>query len=223
MGESPSIDPLGHGIYTVAEASRYTGVHHTTIWRWLRSCPEHAVFCSDYAGSDFEEALSFLDLIDVLLAGHLRKKGITLKYIRDAYQILKNDLKTKHPFCHKDVLYVSNKQIFVRFDEMFSEAVSKQGFDKTVMSPFLEKLDFSPRTKLANRWKIHSGIVLDPEISFGKPVIESTRLSTSVLAKAYAVNDQKVDFVAEMYEVRPIDVMNAVDFEAGKGFLKEAA
>ena len=57
------------------------------------------VFQSDYGS---EDAISFLDLIEVLVAGHMRELGISLTAVRNAYAALGYHLNTQRPFSRKD-------------------------------------------------------------------------------------------------------------------------
>ena len=61
---------IGEGTYTLAEVSRFTEVHPSTVRTWFKGRPDGtgrgSVFRSDYppVGSDY--AVSFLDMIDAL-------------------------------------------------------------------------------------------------------------------------------------------------------------
>lgn len=41
-----------------------------------------------------------------------------------------------------------------------------------IIEPFLKQLDYDPDTHLARRWHIADGVVLNPGILLGKPVVE---------------------------------------------------
>ena len=81
------------------------------------------------------------------------------------------------------------------------------------MQDWLKHLDYDASTKLASRWNIAEGVVVDPRISFGKPVIRSTGVTTFVLANQYKANRKNSGLVADLYDVSEEDVLNAVRFE----------
>ena len=220
--ETPRI--LGRGIYTIRDAARYTRLPYQRISRWFRSAEAmqwSPVFMSDYGSIDSENAISFLDLVDVHVAGRFRGRGVSLQKIRKAYNILREDLETEHPFCHRN-LYEHGGDIFAKvFDAiggpMLYEVIKRQGFSQEAMREHLTRIDYADTTLLAERWRIFPGVVIDPCITLGRPVIESTGLATRVLASGYHGNDQDETFVASFYEVTPADVLTAVHFEEKYG------
>ncbi|MCH8966383.1 MAG: hypothetical protein IID43_01775 [Planctomycetes bacterium] len=174
------------------------------------------MFDADYYAVGNTHAASFLDMIDVLVAGQFRKFGVTMRVVRAAYSHLQDRLKTKHPFCHEE-LYTDGKEIIIRAadavgDSVLSEAVSGQRLFMQVLE-YLARIDFSHATKLAERWRIAEGVVIDPKISLGKPVVESTGKTTFVIANCYVANDKDAGLVAELFDVEESDVLNAFSFE----------
>src|SRR5437868_1402762 len=92
---------LGHGIYTFSEAARLTGLRPSRIREWFRRRP---VFQSDYDPIDGDFAISFLDLVDVFVAGQLREHGVSMQTVRKVYKRMADDLKEIHPFCRKELM-----------------------------------------------------------------------------------------------------------------------
>ena len=82
--------------------------------------------------------------------------------------------------------------------------------------PFLKQIDYERLTALARRWHIAPGVVVDPAVCFGKPVVEEVGIPTAVLAAAYHANDRDADAVAAWYDVSPEHVRAASAFEAGR-------
>ena len=145
-----------------------------------------------------------------------------MQYVRKAYEALTADLRTPHPFCHES-LYTGSGEVYVKIKNVLSEVLTKQVFDEKVIEEHLKVVEYDPSTLLASRWRITEGIVLDPGIAFGKPVLDSTRIPTYVLAKGYHTNDKDERFMADLYQLTPRDIMSAVDFEHGLGRIKYAA
>ena len=212
---------IGEGTYTLAEVSRFTEVHPSTVRTWFRGRPDGtgrgSVFRSDYppVGSDY--AVSFLDMIDVLVAGQLRLRyRVPMWIVREAHEMLQKELRTKHPFCHSD-LYTDGRRIFISAasklgEEKLHDVVSHQQFFVHIK----EKLDhivYSESTKHACQWRLTKGVILDPSISMGKPIIENTGVTTYVIANQYFANKKSAALVADLYQVTEKDVFNAVKFE----------
>ena len=212
---------IGQGVYTVAEVSRLTEMHPSTVRTWLKHRSDDVgrgpVFQSDYQSVDDDYAVSFLDLIDVLIAGQFRvRHNVPMRIVRRAHTLLQKDLNTEHPFCHSD-LYTDGKRIFLAAanrlgEERLSDVVSRQQFFLHIKEK-LEHIEYSKITKLARRWRIANGIVVDPSISMGKPTIQNTGVTTYVIANQYYANMKNAALVADLYEVNENDVVNAVKFE----------
>lgn len=210
---------LGKGIYSVAEASLYTGVPYQRLYAWFGA---GRLFKSDYHGTDLRKSISFLDLVDALVASEFRKRGVSMQYVRRAYESLKSDLQTSHPFCHKH-FFTGSGEIYLKVNDKLSEVLSRQVFDEAVLRGHLSAIEYDAETLLARRWNIRNTITLDPMVVFGKPCLDSTRVPTSVLASSYYANGKDAPFVAGLYELTPRDVLTAVSFESEIGRMPSAA
>jgi uncharacterized protein (DUF433 family) len=212
---------LGQGIYILSEVARLTELHPIRVRSWFKGrTDKHGrgpVFESDYkiAGGDF--AVSFFDLIDVLIAGQFRDQyNISTKTVRRAHQLLQKELNTRHPFCHSD-LYTDGKRIFIDVaseidEERLRDVVSQQQFFLHIKEK-LDHIDYSTMDKLARRWRISEGVVVDPSISMGKPTIENTGITTYVISNQYYANKKNSALVADLYGLSEMDIANAVNFE----------
>lgn len=212
-------DMLGRGLYTFPEAGRLAGLRSARVRDWFvgRGKSVEAVFVADFAPVDGDYAISFHDLVDAHIAGHLRESGVSLQTIRQVYNHLKSDFATEHPFCRRE-MRTDGKNVFLRgLDsqgrEEILEALTKQRVFPDIIRPFLKRLDYSAVTKLAERWHIAEGVLLDPQIGFGKPVIESDGIATEILASAYYANGDDANLVASWYDIDPRKVLQAVEFE----------
>lgn len=211
---------LGQGVYTLAEAAKLTRLGGNRVRHWFKDRADQAgrgpVFASDFAPRHGEYAISFLDLVDVCVVGQLRAFGVSMATVRSAYEALGQQLSTAHPFCHSD-LYTDGKKIFLSAadvvgDETLSEIVSQQQFFLSVKERLVQ-IEYCDRTKLATRWFVANGIVVDPGIAFGKPVVRSTGKSTYIIYQCYRANNKDVELAAELFGLTEDDVHNAVEFE----------
>jgi len=212
---------LGNGVYNLKEASRYTGLNRARIREWFRgrtSGPSpRPVFLGEYDVVDGEYAISFLDLAEVFVAGQLREHGVSLRTIRRAHARLQVDWETKHPFSKKG-MRTGGKEMLARVldgdeGEQASEVISKTLVFEKVLLPVLDRIEYDQATALARKWHLAKLVVIDPAISFGKPIIEPVALSTKILASAFYANGQDAKLVANWFNTRPEYVEAAVDFE----------
>jgi uncharacterized protein (DUF433 family) len=214
---------LGLGLYDLREGARLTRLDPKRVRRWFAPPPSESdrkpILTPDYPRVQDEVAISFLDLIDVFVFGNLRKHGVPLQTLRKVYSRLQRDFKQKHPFAYNR-LATDGVEVFLRVPDMegkeqLVEILTKQMVFPDIIEPFLKQLDYDPDTHLARLWHIAEGVVLNPGISFGKPVVEEAFVKTEVLSDAYHANDKDEEAVARWYNVSPEDVLTAVRFEAG--------
>lgn len=213
---------LGNGVYGYREAARLTGLKRECVREWFRTrsadAKRYPVFLSDYESLDGGRAISFLDLIDVFVAGQLREHGVSLQTLRRVYTRLQDELKAKHPFCRSELLS-DGKIVFTRGmdakgQEELKEVLTRQKVFPSIILPFLKKIDYGEMSKLAERWHIARMVVIDPRICFGKPIVEEYSIPTAVLADAYQANDQDAERVADWFNVNAEHVLAAVEFES---------
>ena len=212
---------LGNGIYVLAEISRLTQLHPSRVRSWFKERPDGSghgpIFQSDYPPVRGDYAFSFYDLIDVLVAGQFRDKhNVPMSIVRKAHHILQEELNTKHPFCHSN-LYTDGKRIFNLAaskigSTILSDVLSHQQFFLHIKEQ-LNHIDYNEITKLAAKWRISPGVVVDPSVNMGKPVIENTGTATHIITRQYEANSNNLELVADLYGISENDVLNAVKFE----------
>ena len=200
---------IGHGVYSFLEVARLTRLKRVRIREWFLS---RSVFTGDYPAIEGDHAISFLDMIDVLVAGKLRNEGVSLREIRKVYTRMEAEF-SPHPFCRKE-LFTDGKKVFLRYaDGRLMEIISRQQVFPKIITPFLRQINYDIFSKLAQRWNIAPGIVIDPEICFGKPVVREVGITTKTLTAAFEGNGRNAGVVAKWYNIHPHDVLRAVKFE----------
>ena len=84
---------IGLGIYSIPEASRLTKVPNQTIYRWIRGYKYRSenetrnmepLWTRDIPEIDGENAVSFLDLLEIRFIDAFRSAGVSWKFIREA-------------------------------------------------------------------------------------------------------------------------------------------
>lgn len=211
---------LGIGAYGVPEAASFARVHARTATRWITgSGANHTgrLFKTDLPSIGRRHALSFLDLVDLLVVGRFREEGVSFQTVRRVYSRLRESLGTPHPFGHRR-LFTDGRTIFMETlnhvgDEHLEEVLSGQHAMPDILKPYLKQIEYAPDTQTAVRWNIADGIVIDPERSFGKPIVATEGTATFVLARAFWANNRDADLVADLFDVAPRAVHQAVAFE----------
>jgi uncharacterized protein (DUF433 family) len=207
---------LGEGAYRLSEAARYAGVPLATVRSWFKvrsdGLGRGPVFKSDFPMIEGDYAVSFLNLIEIYVARFFRNEGVKPPVLRRAHEILQAELGTTHPFAHAS-LGTDGRRIIQRMEETsLVDAVSKQHFFGQM---YLDKIMYSPATRLAEAWEIADGVTINPSVSFGKPVIEHTGVTTFVVANQFKANRGNAELVASLFDLLEADVLHAVHFENG--------
>lgn len=152
--------------------------------------------------------------------------GISMQRIRRVYDAMTRAFELRHPFCSR-LLFTDGKDVFLKSaesaeDSSFIEILSRQHYFKNVLEPFLKHIDYDEAHGLAQRWHIYSNVVIDPRVSFGKPVLEGSRISTYTIAREFLANNKDASFVANLYDISEAQVHSAFEFERSVKHLKVA-
>ena len=211
MSDAKTAPELGRGIYTMADVARYAGMHHSTVRSWFRT---RGVLESDFIETDGEFCVSFYDLLDSIVARQFRRHGVRMHTVRRAYRKLADILETSHPFCHRG-LYTGGRKIIVTASIGSTElrdAITNQLFFEHIKER-LANVSYSSLTRLAERIDISPGVVINPQVAMGNPVIKGTGVTTYVVRNAFYANDKDYDLVGYSYGLTDHEIDCAVIFE----------
>jgi uncharacterized protein (DUF433 family) len=222
------------GFYSPVEAAALLHEDSRTVRRWAfgyaRTRPAGRVqhpplIRTDLPEVEGERALTFVELVELLYVRAFHELGVSWKTIRDAADVAARLFDSQHPFALRQVYLDPDSVLYGAVAEADgTEALvelsghGQQAFPQ-VLKPYLEQLEFGVGGVAERWWPMgrHAGIVVDPRIAFGAPVVEDTRIPASTLAEAFeaerpAYGRQAMDRVAWMYEVEPRQVQNSLEF-----------
>lgn len=219
---------IGIGLYTVPEAARLTGISSHSIRRWLvgyqythqnltHDIP--SVCESDAPSVDDIVGLSFLDMMEIRFIHAFRKNGISLQRIREAAQRACDLFSQDHPFTRKR-FSTDGRQIFAEIAQQSAEpklldlVKSQYAFHRVLKPSLYASLEFTTGDDVRLWYPMwpKRQVVVDPERSFGRPVVEQVGVPTETLAQAVKV-EGSVERVAHWFDVPITAVNSAVEFE----------
>ncbi len=225
--ENSTYQYIGAGVYTIAEASRLTGVSRGRIRRWMggyrygssddrRTSPP--VFVGQLPHLEGFIALSFLDLIEVRFVDAFLSHGVTWRVLRLSHARAREITGTGHPFCTR-AFRTDGKSVFTEVSRNLGESAildlfqNQFGFMR-VISPYLKGLEFEDQV-VTRWWPLGrtQPVVIDGTRSFGQPIVFKEGVPTAVLSRAYLVEDS-VERVANWFEVEKRSVRAAIKFES---------
>jgi uncharacterized protein (DUF433 family) len=215
------------GIYTVAEASRLTGVSRARIRRWLKGYEfrvKHgrhrspAVWNSQLEPIDHAMALGFFDLLEIRAVDAFISAGVSWKDLRQIHEEAGKWVGNAHPFC-TNRFATDGHTIFMELRErnhgvMLWDMRNVQRVFDRIIRPFLKNVEFDSG-KVPRRWWPRGKsrrVALDPRRSFGHPIIFREGISTKVLARSARAN-RSAEEVARWFQISPASVREAIDFE----------
>jgi uncharacterized protein (DUF433 family) len=216
---------IGGGIYTVPEAARLTRVSSGRIRRWLKGYSykvregthSSPPIVSGLPPIEGTLALGFLDLVEIRFVNAFLDAGVSWVALRVAHQRGRSLLHTDHPFASRR-LSTDGRTIFGDvYDETHESAVldlvKNQLRFRAFTMPYVKDLDFSADHAL--RWwpmGKRKAIVIDPQRTFGQPIVDAEGVPTSILYSAYRA-ERSFDKVSRWFEVERRFVRAAVEFE----------
>jgi uncharacterized protein (DUF433 family) len=210
--------PLGTGAYTVNEVACFARMHSVTVRRWFSGNNMGKAIMPDDSPKGF---LTFIDFVQALAVRNLRvNHHVALSTIRESLQYAKKEFGLDHPFARRHLTYLDGRQILIRPDTApIALQATGRGKGQHVMKPILETylldISFDPDSGLAKRYLAYQfkdrRVLMDPDVQFGQPYVESAGISARRLAEAV---QEEGGFVAaaEAFGVDIDDVVTAHRF-----------
>ncbi len=216
--------------YSIAEASRLVNMKSWTVRRYLKGYE----YDYSYSGStqrsiqppvikDAEERktyASFLDLIDLVFVREFMQRGFKLPTLRKALDEAREYLGTPH-FARSTFFTSGSQEIILRLPQdgiMIALLTGGQSAMPEIIESLSDRLEFEDVTEFgfANKWypKGANGlIVIDPEVSFGRPTIIGTGIPTNNIYDLYLGEEQKIEPVGSWFNIPAPQIQAAVQFE----------
>jgi uncharacterized protein (DUF433 family) len=174
--------------------------------------------------------LSFYNLIEIYVLVQLRKvHRLPMPQVRRCIEVLSDTLQIDHPIVNAEFVMLGSK-LYAQQQHgaramnlskpegqlLFAEVV-KDLLTRVDKGPFGDILRFYP--KVANARGVvserYKPIVLDPEVSFGRPRLAGTGIPTEVIASRRRGGDS-IRFIAEDMHISATKVRQALDFETSQ-------
>lgn len=203
--------------YSGPQASHYIGVPYQTLRGWITG--------DGLINTPLPNVLSFNNLAEAHILKAMRKTHkLPLQGIRKALVQLAKIRQTNHPLldesfetdginlCIRDDDQIVNlskrgQQEFLEFVALYLQRIKRdaQGI-ATHLYPFVARDDDSEPEHIS----------ISPTVSFGRPVLVGTGISTSVIAGRFAARDSVADLARE-YQVDSNVLEDAIRWEMLKG------
>ena len=211
--------------FSIPDAARYLPIAPGRLRSWVKG--DAPLLATPAPGW-----LSFLNLVEAHVLAAIRSERIPLSRIRDSLDYLSRTFQLTHPLAEKAFqtdgvdLFVEHMGSLVNVSRggqlaardlilAFLKRIDRDsaglpvrlypytfsGIDETPAEDLRQRLDEAPRS-----------IVIDPRISFGRPIIAGTGIAVDVLASRWKAGERVRD-LAEDYGIQEEQVEEAIRCE----------
>jgi uncharacterized protein (DUF433 family) len=220
-------DPREVPAYGLTEAARYVKLAPATLRSWVRGRSyetsrgtvlfEPLIVPPEGDSSD----LSFWNLVEAHVLRALRTEhGVSIQAVRTALDYAEKELEIERLLLHR-ALSTNGGEIFLdRYGELINLSRSGQLAMRAVLDDHLRRVERDVRgfpSKLFPFLRIETGdggpaILIDPTVSFGRPIIAESGVSTAAIAGRIDAGEDPAE-VAKDYGLSTEQVREALIYE----------
>ncbi len=220
-------DPRALPAYTITEAAHYLLIPRATVASWVvgRPYPTRAgtrLFKPVFLLPERRKPeLSFVNLVEAHVLNAIRHEhNIPLDKVRKSIEYLRVQFGSKHPLAEYK-FETDGIDLFVqKYGDLINTSRAGQMAMREVLHWFLRRIEwdasgFAVRLYPFTRKPVPDApktVVIDPRLSFGRPVIAGTGIATSVIAERYKAGDS-IEQLADDYARPAHDIEEAIRCE----------
>lgn len=198
--------------YTVGEAAHYLGVPVSTMRSWFAGQKYIDRGKTKRFQAVIEPAdpkalgLSFSNLVEAyVLTAIRRERKIGLPTIRKGLDYLTNKLGSPRPLLTAQFA-TKGKELYVELGQVINLSRNGQIEMADMIVAYLERVDRDAKGLPIKLYPFMRSqplrdqprtVVIDPRVSFGRPVLAGTAIPTAVLAEQFKAGDQPGDLAKE--------------------------
>lgn len=223
------LDTRGLPAYTFKDAEKYLHVPYGTLRSWVKGRSYETKQGKRFSAPLIQlpnaeaQALSFTNLVEAHVLRAIRvKHEVRLDQIRIALNFISDELNYAHPLVREDFLRTDGQSIYVEHLERLLDASRRGQISiRETLEIYLTRIEVDEQGIAARLFPfVHPDgekddpkvIVIDSNISFGRPVLVGTRIPTKVLADRYKAGDS-IKFLAEDYSCDRNLIQTAFEYE----------
>ncbi|MFM7717221.1 MAG: DUF433 domain-containing protein [Microcystis sp.] len=225
-----SLEHLYHvPTYSIADTARYLHIPLPTLRTWVRG----RTYPTKKGQKEFLPLiqrpnpnipqLSFTNLVEAhVLRGIRTVHNIPLDKVRLALDYISEQFNTDHPLVQKQFSTDGIDLFIEQFEHLINASRSGQLTMKQFLNNLLTRIEWDEQdiaTRLFPTIDINGQdfsdkvLKIDPNISFGKPVITGTGIPTKIVTELYDVGDS-IEDIANDYNCQPWQIEKAILFES---------
>ncbi|HVQ78090.1 MAG TPA: DUF433 domain-containing protein [Candidatus Binatia bacterium] len=222
-----SQDPRELPAYGLSEAAHYLRIPRATLRAWVmgRSYPKGSGLALArplfHLPKPGQPVLSFLNLVEAHVLDAIRREHqVSLQRVRKALDLLLRHVPSRHPLADQQFA-TSGLDLFVeRYGELINLSRDGQLAMREVLAAHLKRIDHDPSGVPIRLFPFTRnreleeplGVVIDPFVSFGRPVLHGTGIPTAVVAERYKAGES-IDSLAVDYGRSRLEIEEAIRCE----------
>jgi len=200
-------------LYVIATLNNGSGLNLTTrhLYHWVKEG-----LAGGYLRGMRNRRLfiNYKDLISLRAIASMRAKGMKHREIIVAEKVLKKWYGCEYPFANYQFWTAPPRDIFIKEEDLF---LSASRHLQAAMDFFEEYLQPHHNMTfdifgISASWRPHESILLDPQIQYGEPCIEGTRVPTQVIWSFNQAGDS-VENLAFLYGIQQSRIEDAINWE----------
>lgn len=208
--------------YTIPDAAHYLNIPVSTIRYWCTGNRRYDGVISPALVDHQPVLLSFYNLIELHLLGVIRREhSIQLPMVRTAIEYLEKKLNIKsHPLIRREMQTDGIHLFIEQLGALVNISLDGQQAMKTMMDAALKRIERDDsglpmklfpftRNKLLDSPTV---VVIDPQFSGGRPVINGTGLATEIIAERFRAGES-IEELARDYERKEEEIQEAIRCE----------
>ena len=221
-------DPRQLPTYTISEAAHYLRLPRSTLHAWVAGQASYRTS----GGSRFFRPvialpdkrlglLSFINLVEAHVLDAIRREHeVPLQKVRKALDYLAQRLSSHHPLAEQR-FETDGVDLFIRhYGDLINIAQSGQLAMRKIMEAYLRRVEWDAAGVVARLYPFTrkrtpdepKAIVIDPRISFGRPVLAGSGIPTAVIAERYKAGES-IDQLADDYGRERLAIEEAIRCE----------
>lgn len=223
-------DPREMPAYSIPEAAHYLQMPPSTLRSWVKGWAypteggEHfssPLIVLPPLSERGPLLLSFVNIVEAHVLDALRREHrIAMPKVRDALSYLEAHFPSAHPLADQHFETDGMHLFLEKYGQLINISQDGQLAMRDVLRVYLTRIErdaagvpvklyLFTRARQADDPKV---VVIDPYVSFGRPVLAGTGIPTAVIADRYKAGES-IQALAEDYERPPRDIEEAIRCE----------
>jgi uncharacterized protein (DUF433 family) len=214
-------DPRAIPAYSIPEAAHYLRLPPSTLRSWVRGGRYpivggkrtfEPVITLPQSPSDSPTLLSFINLVEAhVLRAIRRDHKIALPKVREALVYLATQLPSKHPLVEQEFETDGLDLFTTYYGQLINITKAGQLTMRQAIQVYLRRIERDPNGIPIRLYPFTRSepietvrtIVIDPYVSFGRPVLAGTGIVTAIIAERYRAGESIDDLATDYRRSRP--------------------